>query len=74
MNPLDYIEYLGHSSVYPSLVDQLSRDKIQWRPNVQRKLDTTYFVSGEGVVLHFNIDAENNGITMKSEGDYIGLL
>ncbi|MEY9094287.1 hypothetical protein ABH899_002896 [Paenibacillus sp. RC84] len=71
MNPLDYIEYLGHSSVYPPLVDQLSRDKITWRPNVERNLNTTYFVSGEGLVLHFDIDAENNGISKKSEGDYI---
>lgn len=47
MNPLDYIEYLGHSSVYPPLVDQLSRDKITWRPTVRRNLATTYFVSGE---------------------------
>jgi hypothetical protein len=55
MNPLDYIEYLGHSSVYPPLVDQLSRDKITWRPTVRRNLDTTYFVSEEGVVLHLRL-------------------
>jgi|GEM_PF-3029926 len=42
MNPLDYIEYLGHSSVYPPLVDQLSRDEITWRPNVRRTLSITF--------------------------------
>lgn len=71
MNALDFLPFLGYSSVYAPLDNLLVEKDITWRPNVKRRLDTTYFVKGEGIVISFGFGVESEGVIPKSEGTYI---
>lgn len=71
MNALEFIPFIGYSSIYPPLDDLLNKNGIKWRPNVKRRLDTTYFAPGQGVVLSFTIGADSDRIIKKSDGDFI---
>jgi hypothetical protein len=73
MNVINFIHFLGHSSIYEPFDDFLTSQDIKWRPKVGRDLDTTYFVNGHGLVLTFDlaISAEEKGFKVKSDGDYV---
>ena len=73
MNAIDFIQFLGHSSIHVPFDDFLTSQGISWRPRVGRTLDTTHFINGQGLAMTFefgNATAEK-GIKVKSEGDYI---
>lgn len=73
MNAVNFIQFLGHSSVHELFDDFLTSQGITWRPKSGRTLNTTYFVNGHGLVLTFGfaISAEEKGFRTKSKGDYI---
>ena len=73
MNAIDFIQFLGHSSIHVLFDDFLTSQGISWRPKVGRTLDTTHFIAGQGLVMTFEFDsaAAEEGIKVKSEGDYV---
>ena len=73
MNAIDFIQFLGHSSIHEPFDDFLTNLGIVWRPKAVRRLDTTFFVNGHGLVLsfEFGISTAEKGIKAKSDGDYI---
>ena len=73
MNAIDFIQFLGHSSIQVPFDDFLTSQGISWRPKVGRTLDTTHFINGQGLVMTFEFDsaAAEEGIKVKSEGDYL---
>jgi hypothetical protein len=73
MNAIEFIQFLGHSSIYEPLDNFLSQKNIKWRPKAARKLDTTHFINGNGLVLTFEFkdDLVDDKVDIKSDGDYI---
>jgi hypothetical protein len=73
VNAIDFIQYLGHSSIHEPFDDFLTAQGIVWRPKAGRKLDTTCFVNGHGLVMSFELGAATaeKGIKARSAGDYI---
>ena len=73
MNAIDFIQFLGHSSIYEPFDDFLTALGIAWRPKAGRNLDTTFFINGHGLVLsfEFGVATAEKGIKVKSEGEYI---
>ena len=65
MNAIDFIQFLGHSSIHGPFDDFLTAQGIAWRPKAGRNLDTTYFVKGHGLVLsfEFGVATAEKGIT-----------
>ena len=73
MNAIDFIQFLGHSSIHEQFDDFLTGLGIVWRPKAGRDLDTTFFINGHGLVLsfEFGVATAEKGIKVKSNGDYI---
>lgn len=73
MNALDFIPYLGHSSIYPPFDVFLSECGIAWRPSMKRNVDKMLSVKGQGITISFcfDISAKENGVKIKSEGAFI---
>ncbi|MEA9822359.1 hypothetical protein VDF98_03700 [Xanthomonas campestris pv. raphani] len=71
MNVIPLIEFLGHSSIYDKFDEFLSASGIATRPKVGGSLDTLIFIKGAGLSLSFDIDADNSGISKKSEGAFV---
>ena len=71
MNVLELIKFLGHSSVYGEFKDFLTQHDVNNRPKIGRALDTIIAIQGQGLSMSFDIDAEETGITPKSEGTFI---
>ena len=72
MNAIDFIKFLGHSSIHVPFDDFLTSQGISWRPKVGRTLNTTHFIKGQGLVMTFEFanEAVEKGINLKSAGDY----
>ena len=73
VNAIDFIQFLGHSSIHEPFDDFLTAQSIKWRPKAGRDLDTMHFINGQGLVMTFEFDtaAVKKGTKIKSEGDYI---
>ncbi len=73
MNAIEFIPFLGHSSIHIPFDDFLTSQKISWRPKVGRDLNTTHFINGQGLVMSFEFGnaTVEKGIKAKSDGDYI---
>jgi hypothetical protein len=73
MNAIDFIKFLGHSSIHEPFDDFLTGQGIKWRPKAGRDLDTMHFINGHGLVIKFDfgISAVEKGFKAKSNGEYI---
>ena len=73
MNAIDFLPFLGHSSIYPPFDEFLTANGIASRPKVGRKLETTFFVPGTGLHLSFEfaISAAEKGFEVRSDGSFI---
>jgi hypothetical protein len=73
MNAIDFIQFLGHSSIYEPFDDFLTGQAIKWRPKAGRDLDMMHFVNGHGLVIkfEFGVSAADKGFEAKSEGEYV---
>jgi hypothetical protein len=73
MSATEFIQFLGHSSIYEPFDAFLSANKITKRPKVGRTLDTKIFVDGSGLVLNFDFSssAKKEKMEIKSEGDFV---
>ena len=73
MNAIDFIDFLGHSSIHVPFDDFLTSQGISWRPKIGRTLNTTHFINGQGLVMtfEFDTDAAKKGFKVKSDGDFI---
>jgi hypothetical protein len=73
MNALDFLPFLGHSSIYPPFDEFLAKNGVIKRPNIKQNLDNTIFVRGIGLCLSFQFDisAKDEGFIAKSEGVFI---
>ena len=73
MNAIDFIQFLGYSSIHEPFDDFLKSQGISWRPKVGRTLNTTHFINGQGLVMtfEFGTDAAEKGIKVKTAGDYV---
>ena len=73
MNAIDFIQFLGHSSIHVPFDDFLTSQGISWRPKTGRTLNTTHFINGQGLVMTFEFAAaaSEEGTKVKSEGDYV---
>ena len=72
MNAIDFIQFLGHSSIHVPFDDFLTSQGISWRPKVGSDLDIMHFIKGQGLVMTFGFgnEAVEKGIHLKSAGDY----
>ena len=72
MNAIDFIQFLGHSSIHVPFDDFLTSQGISWRPKAGRNLDIMHFIKGQGLVMTFEFGnaAVEKGISVKSTGDY----
>ena len=73
MNALEFLPFLGHSSIHIPFDDFLTNNGITKRPNIRRDLETDIFVPGHGLCLSFDfdIDAKEDGFVPKSEGSFV---
>lgn len=73
MNAIEFIQFLGHSSIHEPLDDFLTSQGISWRPKAGRDLNTTHFINGHGLVMTFEFDtaAAEKGMKVKSAGDFV---
>ena len=73
MNALEFLPFLGHSSIHLPFDDFLTNNGITKRPKINERLDTTIFVPGQGLSLAFRFDtyAKEEGFVPKSEGSLV---
>ena len=73
MNALEFLPFLGHSSIHLPFDDFLTNNGITKRPNTRRDLETDIFVPGHGLCLSFRFDiyAKEEGFVPKSEGSFV---
>ena len=73
MNALEFLSFLGHSSIYQPFDDFLTAKGIIKRPTLKRNLQNRISADGNGISMHFSfeIDATDEGFIVKSEGTFI---
>lgn len=70
---MDFLPFLGHSSINAPFDEFLNAKGIMWRPKVGRRLDTLHFIPSTGLALSFDlaVSAQERGISPKSEGNFV---
>lgn len=53
MNATDFIQFLGHSSLYKPFDNFLTRQDITWRPNASESLNLRYIIYEKGIEIDF---------------------
>ncbi|MFE8645560.1 hypothetical protein ACFX58_10795 [Sphingomonas sp. NCPPB 2930] len=72
MNAYELVKFLGYSSIHPPLEDCLDSLNVKWRPRITKsRLDTLFLIKDIGASISFGIDAEDDGVIVKSEGEFI---
>jgi hypothetical protein len=73
MSALEFLPFLGHSSIYPPFDDFLTSNGITKRPTLKRNLQNDIFADGAGISMHFSfgISGAEEGFVVKSEGTFI---
>ena len=73
MNAIEFLPFMGHSSIHPPFDDFLMDNGITWRPKIGRNLDTSFFIPGTGLNLTFDFgsSAPEDGFAVKSEGSFV---
>ena len=74
MNAIDFIQFLGHSSIHAPFDDFLASQGIAWRPKVGGStFNVLHLIKGQGLGMTFGLasDALKKNTNVKSAGDYV---